>query len=345
MKTNGLYIAGSAALLLGIAAVVASERSPIAPRDYSAKQPAGAPGPAAALSDELRRKLEALEPGKPEAYFELGEDVALDATDPAQTALSRRLLVLAYHLDRARGGRRLAGAACLALAEISPGARDRRWLWSLASGLDRRHSRPDWVRRSQEQYSDQAGLRAAAVLGMFRSGDGRAALELLKEPGVRGLLQSYERALSPTGDTGALRSLEREAERWPCPECHNQRIIRKSGTGKDPQYRLCPNCNGNPGPRLSADDLIVQLRLESALLRGIQRSWAAQAATDLGAPLRDPDPEELAHAMGVDVTRTLFRNGEWVASGPAQTEPTVDSRPAPPSQGTEKPPGAPPGPG
>lgn len=337
------YIWGALVLLLGVTAASAGITPALS--DQRAAQPAGPPDPAAGLGEDLRKRLEALEPGNPEAYFELGEDVALDATDPAQIALSRRLLVLAYQLDRARGGRRLAGAACLALAEISPAARDRRWLWSLASGLDRRHARPDWVRRSQEQYSDQAGLRAATVLGMIRSGDGRAALELLKEPGIRGLLQSYERALSPTGDTGALRSLEREAERWPCPECHNQRIIKKSGSGKDAQYRLCLNCNGNPGPKLSADDLIVQLRLESALLRGIQRSWAAQAATDQGEPLRDPDPDELAHAMGVDASKTLFRNGEWVAPGPPSGDSHADPRgvPPPPERETSVGPTTPPG--
>jgi len=292
------------------------------------KPPAGAHEPVP--DDALRARLEALSPSDPRAYFELGEEIADAASNPATLQLARRLYVLALYLDRARAGQRLSASACLALADLATRERDRRWLRSLAGTLDQRLAGPAWVRSAEARASSQAGYGAATALGLVRSGDGVRARRALADPAVRALLRSYERLLDPAALPGAMRVLEREADRWPCPECHNQRIVRRLGSGREPLYRPCTNCAGNPGPAMSVAALIAHLRLESQLLSGVQRSWSAQVAADRGAPLRDPDPSDVAPAFGIDPARSVYRNGEWVEPGtPVSAPARLD--PAPPA--------------
>lgn len=286
------------------------------------------------LTPAQTARLEALRPDAPEAYFELGEDIADSAAEPATLELARQLLVLAFHLDRVRGSSRLAAASCLALADLSTLDRDRRWLSSLAVALDRRHARAPWVQRSLDGIASQTGYLASVAVGLVRSGEGIAARKLLEEPSVRQVIQTYERLLSPVADTGGLKLLDREAERWPCPECHNARIVKRLQPGREAQFRLCTNCEGNPGPRLTSVKLASELRFESVMLRGVHRSWSAQVAADQGAPLRDPDPEELARTLGVDPNKTVWRNGMWVDPRAAAAVPAAGV----PKPEAEKPP-------
>lgn len=282
--------------------------------------------PVAGLTPETQSRLTALTPSRPDLYLELGEEVAEGARDPKSIDLARRLYVLAFSLDRARGGQDIAAQACIALAQLNESEKDRRWLLAMADLLDRRRARPEWIRRADESVSSQIAYTAATVLGLVRAGEGYVARQRLAEPGVAQLLGAFQRLLSAAGDTGAMRWIEREAGRWPCPECHNQRIVKKGG-GKDAIIKLCTTCGGNPGPKLNNAALVAQLRFESRLLRGIQRSWAAQAWSDLGAPLHDPDPDELPKQFDVDPARPLWRDGEWVAANPTNPVPLVQTQP------------------
>ncbi|MCC6676856.1 MAG: hypothetical protein IT436_06910 [Phycisphaerales bacterium] len=279
----------------------------------AARQPeAGAPGETlVTLPEELVSRLRGLDPARPAEYFTLGEEVADVYQTPADRQIAQHLFVLAFELDRRQGGTaRLAGSACMALADLATLERDRKWLWALARAVDPRFQRTGWGEDDRGATRLDA-YRAATVLGLVRSGDGVAAQQLLKEPGVRETIRRYERLLSESGDTGGLRVIESEAQRWPCPECANARIVKKFGTNP-PEYRLCTNCGGHPGPKLSIAQLVAQLRFESRLLRGIQRSWSAQIAADGGEPIRDPEPSELAAALGVDPAAPYWRNGAWV---------------------------------
>lgn len=260
---------------------------------------------------DLDARLGSLTPDKPEAYFLLGEEVAAEADDPEAVGLARTLYVLAFELDRRSGLRTgVAPSACLALADLARLEEDRRWLASLAHAIDHRYARPSWGMVGEVATPDQA-LAAATVLGYLRAGETNAALRRLDEPGVRELLERYELLLSPTNEPGAFERLLRRAAEWPCRECANERIVMRHGPD-GVEAELCPTCLGNPGPALSDEELIGHLRLESLLLDGIHRSWAAQAASDLGAPLRDPDPEQLAPTFGVDPDRPYRRAGAWV---------------------------------
>ena len=269
---------------------------------------------APALDAAQRARLTALKPDQPEDYFLLAEDIADGADDEPRINLARTLFILAFELDRrAGGGSTLGASSALAIAKLERLDRDRRWLTAIAGAADRRYALPDWNVGASPSISDENAYKAATVLGMARSGDGREARRLFDQPGVAGVLRHYERAIGSTGETGALSRLDKYMQQWPCPECGNARTVSRPGPS-GPEVRLCASCRGNPGPRLTEEEYISQLRFEAALLNGIQRSWAAQVVVDQGAPLRDPDLEELAPTYGVDPGKPFWRDGEWVGS-------------------------------
>jgi hypothetical protein len=264
------------------------------------------------LDQAIQAALTGLRPDNPEGYYLLGEEVADGADDEARVGLAKSLFALAFELDRKRGsGSTLAAASAMALARIERLDRDKRWLVAIAGSVDRRYALPDWNVGASASISDETAYKAATAIGLTRSGDGKEARRLLDQPGVSEVLRKYERAIGSTGETGALSRLDKYMQAWPCPECGNSRSVTKVGE-KGPEVRLCMTCRGNPGPRLDAEEYIAQLRFEAALLNGIQRSWAAQVVVDQGAPLRDPDLDELAPTYAVEASKAYWRDGAWV---------------------------------
>lgn len=297
-------VAGAALLCLGLASQPQPESKPPAEK-------------AAAIEPAVLAKLAALTPDKPQDYFDLAEVVADGADEEPRIVLARTLYVLAFELDRKKGaggsgGGSLAAGCALGIAKIERLDRDKRWLVAIAGAVDRRYALPDWNVGATPSISDEVAYKAATVLGLARAGEGREARRLYDQPGVADVLKRYERAIGTTGETGALSRLTKYMQQWPCAECNNQRVVSKPGE-KGPEFRLCPTCRGNPGPKLDEEEYIAQLRFEAALLNGIQRSWAAQVIVDLGAPLRDPDLDEVAPTYGVDPAKAYWRDGKWVA--------------------------------
>lgn len=273
-----------------------------------------APAPVANPAELAR--LAALRPDNPQAYFDLAEELADTAEDEPRAVLARTLYVLAFELDRQRGtATSLAAASALGIARIERLERDKRWLVAIAGAVDRRYALPDWNVGASPSISDETAYKAATVLGLARAGEGRESRRVLDQPGVSDVLKRYERAIGNTGQTGALSRLSKYMQQWPCSECGNNRFVMKPGE-KGPELRLCPTCRGNPGPKLDEDEYISQLRFEAALLNGIQRSWAAQVVVDQGAPLRDPDLNELAPTYRVDPDKPYWDAGKWVAKKP-----------------------------
>lgn len=275
----------------------------------------------------LAARLGALDPAHPDGYFALAEDVASVGYEPAHNQLAKTLFVLAYATDRQRvPATWISPSACVALAHLSRLDRERRWLLSLARALDRRYAPPDWNTADPVRVSDETAYAACTAVSLVRAGEGRKARELLARPEVRALLDAYESLLHPAGLPGEAHRIAREAEQWPCPECANQRVVRKTGSNP-PTFNICPWCLGNPGMKLTQQELIGQLRFESRLLAGVHRSWSAQISADGGLPLRDAEPEELATTLGIDASLVLWRDGRWVGDG-APKAPVLEA-PAP----------------
>jgi predicted RNA-binding Zn-ribbon protein involved in translation (DUF1610 family) len=302
-------------------------------------------------ASRFRERLEALQPADPGGYYRLGEEVKDSAASPQEQRLAVELFVLAFALDHARpeGGDRLAASSCLALADLARVEQDRRWLVALARAMDPRRTPPEWLARPTLPTPDSAAYQVCTAMGYVRSGDGARARQLLARPEVKAGLERRDLLLSRMGVPGGARGILREAERWPCPDCGNERVLRR-GRGETAEGRVCPRCGGNPGPALTVEEMVAHLRFESYLLRGEQRSWAAQLAVEGSTPLLDPDPAGVAPTFLVDTRLVYWRNGHWAAGAdgsmpaPAKKEAEKkDEAPPPAPPATPNPPAAPAG--
>ena len=261
---------------------------------------------------DLGDRLSRLDPKDPEAYFLLAEEVADIAVEAAERDLAQRLYLIAFDRWRAMGDTRRAASACIGLAEVVASDRDARWLHAIARSLEPRYATPAWESPGVIEVDPVVAYQAAAALGATRSGDGVAARQLLSDQSVTLVLERFGSLLQPAG---GLTRVQRDANVWPCPECRNRRVSRSRVPGETAE-RICASCRGDPGPRMTDAEIIAHLRLESLLLSGTQQSWAAQVVVDDGAPLRDPDPDQVAATLGVDTSLDVFRGGVWVASAP-----------------------------
>jgi len=272
----------------------------------------------------LEDRLAALDPSVPEDYYTLGEEIVAEASVDTDFALAQRLYVLTIVLASERpAGATLAASACVALADISRAESDRRALWSIARTLDARYGVRDWSRSTEVAVTDDLAYDTATTLGRIRAGWGTTVLSDLRRPDVQNLMLRYSALMTGSIKQNVLPELERQAQAWPCPECRNERIVTKRHTGQV-ERRLCYTCGGNPGPELTVQQLIGQLRFESFLLDSRQRSWGAQVAADLGEPLRDADLSILPLRFGVDPELTLYRGGEWVSPEESEAESPAD---------------------
>lgn len=306
--------------------VPASSSPPVPPSVVSTAPSAAQTDAAASLADrvaDLNRRLEALRPASPTGYFELGEVVAAEAASDTDRRLARDLYILALELSRkavstGKDGSSaalgppdpmLARSVCLALAAMESGDEQRRWLIALADTTGADSFAESVPIRSTTTSRDPAAFDLASALGSIRMGEGRRAQSILSRPGVAELLERVSKLLSQNFGGGADQ-VRKHAEQWPtCPRCLNRRFIRE-GAGPVGVI-VCPHCRGTPGPRLTDEELLAQIRTESVLLSGQARSWAAQIVSDGGSPMRELDIDELARVFSVDPARPVWRNGQW----------------------------------
>lgn len=261
----------------------------------------------------LAERLEGLDGSHAEAYFLLAEEVADEVRNADHVRLARQLYLHAYEIEREAGGARpLAPSICLGLRSIDRIDDTRAWLAAMAGALDSRYEEPDWATSPEPAASEAGALKTATMLGLARAGLGSRALALRDDAEVRDALTRYGSMLGAAAEA----AIDAMIRAWPCPECRNERSVQRR-TSQGVETRLCNTCLGNPGPKLSIDEYVAQLRFESRLLKGVQRSWSAQLAMDGGAPLLDADPDGLARALsaryGLQIERRRWRDGAWVA--------------------------------
>ncbi len=290
----------------------------------------------ASVAKQFAAELAALSPARVEGYLELAERVSDESLDRGHTALATRLCVIAYEVDRGRSARAsIAASACLQIASLTGSTRDRQWLTSLARAIDPRQAPAGWVDQTEAATGDSASYRLAVLLGELRAGDGIPARRQLGDPEILGIVSQLEPAMRRTRVSSGLWEMQRQAERWPCRECGNQRFVKKMQSGVL-EFRVCPVCRGRPGPDMTPDSFLTQLRFETWLLQGAQRSWAAQLGVDGGATLVDPDPGELSRVFGVDPFYCVWREASW-HEDPAFPRP-LPAPAAPPPDGAAPPP-------
>jgi len=341
---------GAMRVIIGIAASIevcvwAIAQPPVESPASESEASDPAPRP---LVERFKDRLIALRPDDAKAYLLLGEEVADQATTSGDQRLALDLLARAFEAARVLpGAAQIAAGASLALTEIQRTERDKSFLRAMARLIDPVNSEPMWLRKAGPTSADAPPYQIALVLGYVRVGEGSLAKAALAKPEVRQSLLAIEPLLRKSGWGGGVNGLMREAGKWPCPECLNKRVVRRTGAGvgganapeNKVEYKACPICNGKPGPQLTVNELLSQLRFESVLLQGSQRSWAAQITADDGAPLVDPDPAGLCQRFNVDAARMYWRNGRWVRNAdgtdveavvekePKKATPTVDPKP------------------
>ncbi len=230
---------------------------------------------------DLKARLEALSPDDPIAAFNLAEELAYESQSPTGRDLARRLYELAYAWDETSNSPRGIGASVhLALADLSTRSDERRWLLAVALSMDPTLARIITL-PAQERASLETRLALAEALELYRLGEYGDAQRKLSAPEVRQLLEHYEALL--TG--GAQRILTQIDGSPSCRECRNDR------TAPDPrtpgESRLCPTCNGDPGPDVTDDLLLEQVRLELAILEDEPKSWSAALMATRGEGMRE----------------------------------------------------------
>lgn len=311
-------------------------RPPIQTPPSPARTPTASAPIAGIPTPGLDARLAALSPARPDEYYLLAEEVASERQAPGARDLARRLFVLALELDRRRGTpSSVSSSACIALAHLASSESERRWLRAMAAELESGSQRPDdpqlTVRIDPPRTPERIALQIGAGLSLLRSGEGRRALQILEAPGVWSTLEAFEALLSPKGESGESAKIRRWAGEWAvCPQCRNARVVpAPDASGGSSRKVVCPTCNGAPGPVLTRDELVGQLRLEAALLRGTHRLWSTQVLADAGETLRDPLPEDVAIIYHVDASLVLWRGGQWVADPSAPPLPPPKPRLAP----------------
>lgn len=292
--------------------------------------------------ENLAERLAALDATNALAYLELAEEVASETGAPEDRDLARHLYAVAYDLERRTSARpAVMAGACLGLAAIEVSDEGSSWLYAVAGLVDPRATRGAGAGVTTLAVAPDVALAAANALGLARSGEGRRAGRIYEDQAVRDVFERYGRLLGGTGGLSGLSRFERAIRDWPDLECGGSRVITRRGEDGI-ETLLCPTCHGNPGPPMTEQEFLNQLRFESRLLRGIHQSWGAQIAADGGAPLLDPDPDRvpelLAARYGILVERTLWRDGQWIEpTAPAPADQPPDPAEVPAEQPEEAP--------
>ena len=108
--------------------------------------------------------------------------------------------------------------------------------------------------KSSTASRDPNAFELATMLGFSRCGEGRRAAKILEKQGVSQLLDKCDKLLRP--GVGGANEVRKHIDEWPlCAQCRNHRTI-KDGTG----IHLCQMCSGLPGPKMSLEELIGQIR-------------------------------------------------------------------------------------
>lgn len=261
-------------------------------------------------------QLESLSPSDPAAYYELAEEIADAASAPEDKSLARRLYVLAFVLAESAGSDPwIRPSACIALASLEPDAARRKWLHAVAALIDDRYAEVSEPGDALDDFPRSTRLAFAEFLGLTRAGRGVLARQRLDRPDMEAFFDAIGRAVIDGRVVPSLSRMQGEARDWPCRQCGNSRSV-PDPSNPETKRMLCPNCGGNPGPRLSARELVDYVALEAVALRVGGRSWSAEYATLRTAALIDPDLDRIPEMFGVDPARSVYNSGEWVEPGP-----------------------------
>ena len=220
-------------------------------------------------------RLEGLDPRRPMAYFELGEEIADAATSPESRELARRLFGIAGRIDREG----LGASAALALAALAPDRRTAARLRAVAAMQDgRRGSVGALPERPRVDATTAIGVSEA--FGGFRTGRTSKLRVLLEDPEGRRLLERWDETLP--GGVAWLTERSRRSAR--------------------------------SRPDLSESEVLAMLRVEVGLLQAQAPTWSSVLDLDGDEPLLEIPVENIDEMILDGELLPYRRNGRWVAT-------------------------------
>lgn len=239
---------------------------------------AGAAAARPAQVDRWKARLERLDPLNPLGYLELAEEVA----DAAQGDDERRLAAELYGLAGALDVPRLGRSAMLGLSSLATDPTERARALAAAAILGAsaggvQAGPADALSLATDQQIDAL----ARAFSYHRRGDGRRALNALRQSGADELLEAIGPVLP--GGAAAFRD-----------EC---RAMRSGG-----------------GPGADPDTARAQMFIELALRQGRAATLGIEMALTGDRPLVEVDLSDPASVWRVDPRRPWWRNGGWASS-------------------------------
>lgn len=222
-------------------------------------------------------RLARLDPLRPIEYLELGEEIADAATNDDERLLARQLFGLAGALDQARVGR----SAMLAIAGVARSDSERARALAAAELVGGRADRAGGPRSAIASEPKQLESLSRA-LSFHRRGEGRRALNALKQDDADALLEAVGPALA--GEARVFRE-----------ECKALK----------------------PGSEPPNDAWVIRrgLLVEHALRSGDLRTPGLDLILNGDAPLIEIDLGDPQSIWGVDPRKPWWRGGRWSGNG------------------------------
>ncbi len=220
-------------------------------------------------------RLEQLDPARPLKYFELAEEIADEADNTELLDVARHLFALSGALDT----QRLGQSSALALADMEQDRTAKRRLLALASLLDP-FSTGSMGGVADRRMTVESLQSIGEILSLYRNGRGPQAIAILTDSDVAAVLQRHGHLL---------------------PGGYNQFL------------QDCRIYKADLRPKLTDGELIRMLQLEAALLAGDERRWASDLLVEGKDPLIEIDPQRIDETLNVDVSKSIYRAGQWTS--------------------------------
>lgn len=222
------------------------------------------------------QRLLELDPIRPMAYFELGEEVEDAARTPEERALARQLFGLAGLLDE----KGLGSSAALAIASLEDESRSvsRDRLRAAAELLTPAGTANLFVNQDPV-LTAEGRLAFCNALGSLRRGDGVRARRHLGNADAMAVLETLGPLIS-----GGVEGLRRDLSFY----------------------------EGGLRPDLSPEEIETHLVAELIALSPSDAGWSVSLRATDASPLLVVDLERLDRLFGVDPARPYWRDGRWV---------------------------------
>ncbi|MFM7051732.1 MAG: hypothetical protein ACKOYN_06325 [Planctomycetota bacterium] len=229
-------------------------------------------------AERWKDRLERLDPLDPLGYLELAEEVA----DAAEREDERRLAAELYGLAGALDVPRLGRSAMLGLSSLAREPAERARTLAAAAILGASHGGSAAASAEPlSQATDQQIDALARAFSYHRRGDGRRAMNALRQSGADELLEAVGPVLP--GGAAAFRD-----------EC---RAMRSGG-----------------GPGADPETARAQMLIELALRQGRAAPLGVEMALTGDRPLVEVDLSDPQSVWRVDPRRPWWRNGGWASS-------------------------------